>query len=246
MLQQQMSVYEHILKDLSATARDTIITASKDINRAFTPVVEQAMQEAYDACVAERGTGSFARMKAAMNSHVAHTRHSMFQESASQVKRLLEDLAKQVEKMMSEKTDDVFVQMQRDYRSVLGGGDNNRDGEILPRIQRVVRKEILAVIEAAETRFRKAVGFESGDQEGEPDTAIPDEQQQQSPGRFVKEKLEPSTLVANNTESLKEEPMDDAASSTAPDGDDDMDAEIGDEKDVHDGTGSDADTPETS
>jgi hypothetical protein len=56
MLQQQLSVYETVLKDLSTMAKDTINTHQKEINREFTPVIERAMQTAYQQCVDERGT----------------------------------------------------------------------------------------------------------------------------------------------------------------------------------------------
>ena len=55
MLQQQLQVYENILKDVSNTAREMVNTAQKDINRQFTPVVEEAMLSAYEACTDERG-----------------------------------------------------------------------------------------------------------------------------------------------------------------------------------------------
>jgi len=55
MLQHQVSTYETTLKDYSAATKDTINASQKDINREFTPVVEQAMQDAYDVCVAEHG-----------------------------------------------------------------------------------------------------------------------------------------------------------------------------------------------
>lgn len=55
MLQQQVVNYENLLKDLSATVRDSINTRQKEVNREFVPVIEQAMQAAYEQCVAERG-----------------------------------------------------------------------------------------------------------------------------------------------------------------------------------------------
>ncbi len=55
MLQQQLEVYDNILKDLTTTIKETINTTQKDINREFTPVIERAMAAAYDACVAEAG-----------------------------------------------------------------------------------------------------------------------------------------------------------------------------------------------
>lgn len=92
MLENQVSAYESILKDLSNATKEYINATQRDINREFTPVIEQAMATAYEQCVEERGkcrtflrrrsrlmvtgSGSFARMKAAMNSHVAHERHT--------------------------------------------------------------------------------------------------------------------------------------------------------------------------
>lgn len=58
MLQQQIRVYEDILKDLSNTMRDTINAQQKEVNREFIPVIERAMAEAYKLCVDENGMGS--------------------------------------------------------------------------------------------------------------------------------------------------------------------------------------------
>ena len=55
MLQQQLQVYESIVKDLATAVQGTINTTQKDINREFTPVIEKSMAAAYDACVAEAG-----------------------------------------------------------------------------------------------------------------------------------------------------------------------------------------------
>ena len=159
MLSQQVEVYEQILKDLAISA--------KDINREFVSVIARAMQEAYDICTDEHGSGCFARMKAAMNSHVAHYRQYMFQDSADHVKNLLKDLAKEVEAMMADKIDEVFVQMKRDYRSVLGGGEMPQNGEALPKVQRQVRKEIMQIIEGVEKMMSRVVGIEVQEEPGE-------------------------------------------------------------------------------
>lgn len=55
MLQQQLGVYEIILKDLTGTVKDTINNGQKEINREFTPVIARAMIAAYEACVNESG-----------------------------------------------------------------------------------------------------------------------------------------------------------------------------------------------
>ena len=46
MLEHQISTSESILKDLSASTKDTITTCQRDINREFTPVIEQAVSSA--------------------------------------------------------------------------------------------------------------------------------------------------------------------------------------------------------
>ncbi|MCJ1231836.1 hypothetical protein MMC12_008515, partial [Toensbergia leucococca] len=92
MLRQQLGVYENILKDISNTARETVNTSQKDINRGFTPVIEAAMIAAYETCVAECGPGSYMRMKAAMQGHVEEQRQVMFQESADAVRNQLNAL----------------------------------------------------------------------------------------------------------------------------------------------------------
>ena len=181
MLQQQVGNYESILKDLSTAVKDTINTNQKEINREFVPVIEQAMAAAYEACVEERGkprcshpnghlltrtgTGSFARMKAAMNSHVAQERHTMFQSSAENVKSRLSIMLKELEAFMNDKADEVYLAMRRDYNSVLGGGEVPQNGEILPKAQRLVRKEMMQIIDGVEKVFSKIAGLEFTDED---------------------------------------------------------------------------------
>ena len=185
MLQQQVGNYENLLKDLSAAVKDTINTSQKEINREFVPVIEEAMAAAYEACVEERGkpscshpdghrliktgTGSFARMKAAMNSHVAQERHTMFQSSAENVKSRLSVMLKELEVYMNDKADEVYLAMRRDYNSVLGGGEIPRNGEILPKTERLVRKEMMRIIDGVEKVFSKIAGLEIKDEDTEED-----------------------------------------------------------------------------
>lgn len=55
MLQQQLGVYESLLKDLISIVKDVINTCQKDINREFTPIVANHMIPAYEACSQESG-----------------------------------------------------------------------------------------------------------------------------------------------------------------------------------------------
>lgn len=180
MLGQQIANYENLLKDLSTNVKDTINNNQKEINREFVPVIEQAMVVAYEACVEERGkpkgprpngqqlittgTGSFARMKAAMNSHVASERHTMFQSSADNVKSRLSVMLKELEVYMNDKADEVYNAMRRDYNSVLGGGEVPQNGEILPKTQRLVRREMMRIIDGVEKVFSEIAGLELKDE----------------------------------------------------------------------------------
>lgn len=105
-------------------------------------------------------------MKALMHNHVAQERHVMFQQSAENVREKLIDLVREVEELMKDKADEVFVSIKRDYRVGLGGHDVQRDGEILPRTQRVARKDIKRILDGAEEAIMNAVGLKMEDDEG--------------------------------------------------------------------------------
>ncbi|KAL8800856.1 MAG: hypothetical protein Q9182_004876 [Xanthomendoza sp. 2 TL-2023] len=162
MLSHQITVYEQVLKDAAASTKDVIITRQKDINREFTPVIERAMIPSYEWCEAERGPGQYKRMKVYMKDYVETNRHTMFQESAQEVKRQLQAMVKDIEETLADKMDEVFIQIKRDYRAVLGAGDVP-EGEVLPRVQRLVRKDIKRTIDGVERMMRIIVGLEVED-----------------------------------------------------------------------------------
>jgi len=111
------------------------------------------------------GPGSYARMKTAMHSHVAVERETMFQQSADNVRNRLQAMVKDIEGLMDDKAHEVFTSMKRDYRAVLGGGDVAQEGQMLPREQRLVRREIMGVIDGVEKIFRKVAGLEAEEDE---------------------------------------------------------------------------------
>ncbi|KAL8820149.1 MAG: hypothetical protein Q9223_001566 [Gallowayella weberi] len=162
MLSHQITVYEQVLKDAAPSTKDVIITRQKDINREFAPVIGRAMIPSYEWCEAERGPGQYKRMKAYMKDHVETNRHTMFQESAQEVKRQLQATVKDIEETLADKMDEVFIQIKRDYRAVLGDGDVP-EGEVLPRVQRLIRKDIKRTIDGVERMMRIAVGLEVED-----------------------------------------------------------------------------------
>ncbi|KAL8889342.1 MAG: hypothetical protein Q9215_003371 [Flavoplaca cf. flavocitrina] len=159
MLSHQISVYEQVMKDAAATTKEMIIARQKDINREFTPVLEHKMIPSYEWCEAERGPGQYKRMKAHMSEHVEANQGSMFQASANEVRKQLKDMVSTVEETLADKTDEVFIQIKRDYRAVLGGGDVPQ-GEVIPRVQRLVRKDIRKTIDGVERSMKIAIGLE--------------------------------------------------------------------------------------
>ena len=97
-----------------------------------------------------------------MSSHVEGHRDAMFKASADEVRSQLEDMVSSVEETLADKTDEVFMQIKRDYRLVLGGEDVPQ-GEVIPRVQRLVRKETKKTIDGVERLMKIAVGLEVED-----------------------------------------------------------------------------------
>ena len=113
------------------------------------------------------GAGSFARMKAIMNSHVANVRGAMFKSSCDHVRDLLKTVLRNVQEFMENKADEVFSSISRDYRAALGG--NAPKGEGLPKWQRDMQRAVMHHINSAEKVFKKAAGIEVKDDVGDDD-----------------------------------------------------------------------------
>ena len=103
-----------------------------------------------------------------MTHHVDRERYSMFQQSADEVRKRLIAMVREIDEVLNSKVDEIYVSTSRDYRSVLGGSDVPH-GEMLPKWQRLMRKDVLAVIEGVEKVFDKMLGLEDGDEEVKPE-----------------------------------------------------------------------------
>ncbi len=166
-------------------------------------------------------------MKAALNGLVEQQRHVMFQRSADEVRNLLQKMVKNLQEILDEKADEVFLAMRRDYRSVLGGGDLPQ-GEILPKAERLMRRAIMDKIDKVEKIFRRVAGLEADEDEEdsekegvptddlEPDTK--DQKRHVSPSPHLSP-FGPHQLSTTGThtaetqhQAVKDEPMADAPS----------------------------------
>ncbi|KAK7935689.1 hypothetical protein PG985_001184 [Apiospora marii] len=119
----QVAAVNQTLKGWPASLQARITELQREASRAFTPVIRQAMLEAYRICVEENGPGSFARMKTAMESHVSTSRHSMFHQATETVKGMLEDLCKTLKKEIFKDTDPVLSELSKDYLGAMLGRD---------------------------------------------------------------------------------------------------------------------------
>lgn len=159
MLNQQLSLYDHIFKDISATVSGNVNNGQKEIDRRFCPIIQTAMGPAYMACVNECGPGSFARMKAHMNDHVETERYNMFQKTAEDIRSQLLQLINDQQNFLSDKIDEVFITVRRDYRTALGIDQSNQE-QLIPETQRLIRQDVLTIIESVENIFRRVAGLE--------------------------------------------------------------------------------------
>jgi len=99
------------------------------------------------------------RMKHAMVSIVDEARLAMFRQSTDEVRSRLARMMTALEEMMSNKADEVHLMMRRDYTAVLGGSEIPR-GESMPKWQRDMRRDVMALIDGSERRFKIVSGVE--------------------------------------------------------------------------------------
>ncbi|KAK7441953.1 hypothetical protein CaCOL14_009780 [Colletotrichum acutatum] len=95
-------------------------TAQKDANRLFGPVIQRAMNEAYQGCVDLRGTGSFILMKDLMKEHVESQKSTMFKTAARDVEKAANTMLSTLEKTIRDDTNGVVNAMQEDYIGLIG------------------------------------------------------------------------------------------------------------------------------
>ncbi|KAK8038081.1 hypothetical protein PG994_014848 [Apiospora phragmitis] len=119
----QVAAVNQVLKGWPAHLQAEITQLQREASRAFTPVICQAMSEAYRICTEASGPGSFNRMKAAMESHVNNSRHSMFHQATEEVKGMLQALCETVQKEIQQYTEPVLAEMSKDYLGAMLGRD---------------------------------------------------------------------------------------------------------------------------
>ncbi|KAL9044214.1 MAG: hypothetical protein Q9214_002635 [Letrouitia sp. 1 TL-2023] len=98
-------------------------------------------------------------MKGHMNDHVETERCHMFQKTAEDIKSQLLQLINGQQNILSDKVDEVFITVRRDYRTALGIDQSSHE-QLIPKTQRLMRQDVLVIIEDVEKIFRRVVGLE--------------------------------------------------------------------------------------
>ncbi|KAF9881435.1 tat pathway signal sequence [Colletotrichum karsti] len=160
MLSQQLRTHITRLKEIPGLLRTTIQDLQREASRGFHPIITEDMQPAYDICVEERGSGSYARMKNHMVTHVEQNRESMFRHATDTVKVLLQQLCKRVEDDMAIQVQDIYNLLARDYLAVIVGIDSNVQPTGLPRSERLLRAEMLPILYDTAQWFAKSSATE--------------------------------------------------------------------------------------
>ena len=91
-----------------------------------------------------------------MASHVDQERHTMFRYATEAVKERLTQMCRAVEEQMSNKADEVFLQMRRDYMTTIGGTQLSQGG-LMSKAERTMRKDVLSILDGADDQFKAAL-----------------------------------------------------------------------------------------
>ncbi|KAI0546525.1 hypothetical protein F4679DRAFT_598606 [Xylaria curta] len=137
----QILAHERTIQELPETIRDKVTALQRDANREFTPVIRDAMSDAYEICTNECGPGSYARMKDAMISHVESVRGSMFDDATEAVREQLEAMCVSIMQDMTECVQGVFETVCMDYTRTLVG-DNLLLGDEVDQPEEISHEEL--------------------------------------------------------------------------------------------------------
>jgi hypothetical protein len=143
------------------------------------------------------------RMKDLMGEHVGRARHVMFGAATQTVTGHLNQMCKALEEKMSEKVDEIFLGMKRDYMQVLGGINTDQTAT-LPKDERTLRAEIRSMLLTVDGQFESIASGEIEDIEvGELKTD--DEEEELIDGTTVIENDDEGTALVFDSAPQEEE-----------------------------------------
>ncbi|KAI0188385.1 hypothetical protein EV127DRAFT_368349 [Xylaria flabelliformis] len=161
-LSSQILAHARTIQALPATIREKVTALQREANREFTPVIRDAMEDAYDFCSNENGQGSYARMKVGMITHVEDVRNSMFNDATEVVKGQLEAMCQSIMQDIGQCVRAVFESVCMDYTRTLVGtnllvNEVNRSKEI-PHEELEIRRRVYKILLRADMMFAPVLG----------------------------------------------------------------------------------------
>jgi hypothetical protein len=102
------------------------------------------------------GRGSYARMKEHMNAHVTEAHVTMFEKATADVKDKLATMCDQVRKTMSGRVERMFLEISRDYMTIVGSEAGKDRG--VGKSEKVARKMVESAINQSELAFSEVLG----------------------------------------------------------------------------------------
>ncbi|KAK3294038.1 uncharacterized protein B0H64DRAFT_361274 [Chaetomium fimeti] len=153
MLNQQLGAHSVRISDVGALSVSLAQELQREANRAFTPVIQDEMTPAYEGCVAERGPGSYMRMKNLMLAHVNDHRESMFRVATNVVQEQLEEMCDKIGEQLGVSVEELQTRLARDYLAVLIGVDVSSVGMGPSRVELMLRGEMAPLLRKADRFF---------------------------------------------------------------------------------------------
>ncbi|KAI5795262.1 hypothetical protein EDC01DRAFT_654675 [Geopyxis carbonaria] len=139
----QITTWADALKSEAAEILATIHDAQREVSRSYIPQIEATMHRAYRICTQEVGPGQFVRMKDAMAAHVEAHKRLMFEHAASEIRRQLLHVVKDLRAKLEQSAVLVFDQLATDYQNIfadpgMGGAGDVEGRSVMAKVRGVL------------------------------------------------------------------------------------------------------------
>ncbi|PSN67808.1 hypothetical protein BS50DRAFT_550852 [Corynespora cassiicola Philippines] len=121
LLKSSINTFEKQFKDFQPFLLAHTNELQREANRDFVPTIASAMQDVYESCSLQHGTGTFGRMKNIMEKEVDQKRHTIFNVATETVTGRLDTLCDALEVCMGNKAHEVSQGVGRMYTTVWNG-----------------------------------------------------------------------------------------------------------------------------
>lgn len=173
-LEVQLATYEDSFDDLKPILVEEMAELQRKANRNFVPTIASIMQNAYTACASEQGKGSHGRMKILMATYIETHRHTMFNKATDTVKQDLEKMRDRLRDVAAVRIAGVRAKVEVDCMSALAGIQS--DPSAMSLEEKVLRKEILSLVQSFDARLEPIAKGEFTVQEGIGDAEASDDE----------------------------------------------------------------------